>query len=254
MDILSIELRQLILERFNYEELLTLCLDLGIDFDSLSGEDKAGKARELVAYMERRGELRKLANAIHKMRPDISMRAMPETDKSNVELAGLNIELASLRQQLVEIQKESLTAEELDRRLGDMLKTANRAVGRSEELTARVILPQQEDMDVRLVPSHSLERLEEYRSDENIAYLLIGLFGGAILGILGNWVTSENFVITRVSTVLVFVFAFLTVACIFWTRRIHQRAVAVRDQMLHKAVPSTTPNTIDGSPLKKAAA
>jgi hypothetical protein len=47
-------LRQILATRFSESELRTLCFDLGIDYDDLPGQEKASKARELIAYLERR--------------------------------------------------------------------------------------------------------------------------------------------------------------------------------------------------------
>ena len=52
-------LRQILAERFNEGELRTLCFDLGIDYENLPGQGKADKARELVAYFQRRGDIAK---------------------------------------------------------------------------------------------------------------------------------------------------------------------------------------------------
>jgi len=221
---------ELINAKLDFEDLRVLCFHLGVDFDSLSGESKATKVVELIAYMDRQGRHSELAEAVQKVTSGAYTRIGPASG-ANI----LNIELASLRQQLVELQ-EAVTGEQLEHRLEEMLKTANRAVGRSQELTARVRLPRLEDMDVHLVPSHSLERLEEYRSDENVAYLLIGAFGGAVLGILANWATSEQFTITRFSIVLMLLLTVPTIACCFWARRLHQRAALVKEQMLHPSI------------------
>ena len=55
----------------NLEELRTLCFNLNVDYDSLPGEGKEAKARELVLYMQRRGELYTLADAIRRARGDV---------------------------------------------------------------------------------------------------------------------------------------------------------------------------------------
>ena len=60
-------LRRLITERFDLEELRTLCFDLGVDFDSLPGEGKAAKARELVALFARRDGLHQLREALERI-------------------------------------------------------------------------------------------------------------------------------------------------------------------------------------------
>jgi len=55
---------------FDDGELRTLCFDLGIDYDNLPGDGKADKARELVSYCERRGEVVTLFQAIYRRRPN----------------------------------------------------------------------------------------------------------------------------------------------------------------------------------------
>ena len=53
-------LLQALITRFDGEELAGLYYDLGVDYESLRGESKAAKARELIAYLERRGRLGEL--------------------------------------------------------------------------------------------------------------------------------------------------------------------------------------------------
>jgi len=65
------QLLQILVERFGLEDLRTLCFYLDIDFDSLGGEGKDGKARELVLHMKRRGQLDRLATEIKELRPDV---------------------------------------------------------------------------------------------------------------------------------------------------------------------------------------
>ncbi len=64
-------LRELLTTRFDEGELRTLCFDLGADYDSLPGEGKSNKARELVARIERYKRLTELVDAGKKLRPDI---------------------------------------------------------------------------------------------------------------------------------------------------------------------------------------
>jgi len=64
-------LHQLFVRHFDTEELRAICFDLGEDYDSLPGEGKAGKARELIAYLERRGRISELAAVASEMRPDV---------------------------------------------------------------------------------------------------------------------------------------------------------------------------------------
>jgi hypothetical protein len=64
------ELRQALIEYFDESELRTLCFDLGVDYDGLSGIGKADKARELVGHFWRRGHLMILAQMIEVLRSD----------------------------------------------------------------------------------------------------------------------------------------------------------------------------------------
>jgi tetratricopeptide (TPR) repeat protein len=66
-----VELRHLLAERFNREELRGLCFDLGVDYDSLPAEGKANKARELVSYLERYERIPELVARIEKLRPAV---------------------------------------------------------------------------------------------------------------------------------------------------------------------------------------
>jgi hypothetical protein len=46
-----IKLRKILDERFSESDLRTLCFDLHVDYQSLPGEGKADKARELIQYL-----------------------------------------------------------------------------------------------------------------------------------------------------------------------------------------------------------
>ncbi len=66
-----LRVRQLLLDHFDENELRSLCFDLKVDFESLPGEGKDAKGRELVAYMTRRERIRELEEAIYQLRPNI---------------------------------------------------------------------------------------------------------------------------------------------------------------------------------------
>ena len=54
---------------FNEDELRTLCLALGVDYDGLAGESKFGKARELILHCERHNRLGRLYQRVKEERP-----------------------------------------------------------------------------------------------------------------------------------------------------------------------------------------
>ena len=65
-------LRRFIVKHFNDSELRDLCLDMGVDHENLSGDNKADKARELVAYCERRQIVPGLVAKCKELRPNVS--------------------------------------------------------------------------------------------------------------------------------------------------------------------------------------
>jgi hypothetical protein len=75
------ELREMLDTSFNEDELRTLCADLDIDYESLPGEGKSSKARELIAYLQRRGRSDELVAYLIRLRPNQPWnKAMQETD------------------------------------------------------------------------------------------------------------------------------------------------------------------------------
>lgn len=70
-------LRQQLVDSFSEEELKTVSFDLGIDYENLPAQGKAGKARELVAQCERTGRIPELVARCRKLRPNVSWEEVP---------------------------------------------------------------------------------------------------------------------------------------------------------------------------------
>jgi hypothetical protein len=66
------ELREILATRFDESELRTLCYELCEDYENLPPEGKAGKARELIRYLERRDRIPELVETGKRLRPGIS--------------------------------------------------------------------------------------------------------------------------------------------------------------------------------------
>jgi Effector-associated domain 7 len=62
-------LRQLMNTSFNLDEIKALSFDLGVDFDSLSGDDKGSKIIELIQHCGRAGTVAALVDQCRKLRP-----------------------------------------------------------------------------------------------------------------------------------------------------------------------------------------
>jgi DNA-binding NtrC family response regulator len=65
------KLLQVLSERFDEGELQALCFHLGVGYDDLPGGGKANKARELIQYLERRGQIVDLIETGKRLRPDV---------------------------------------------------------------------------------------------------------------------------------------------------------------------------------------
>jgi hypothetical protein len=76
------QLWRAICQAFDEEELRTLCFDLGLDYDALRGDGRDARARELVAYYERRGEKMTLVRAVQRHRPSNQFWAEATQDRT----------------------------------------------------------------------------------------------------------------------------------------------------------------------------
>jgi hypothetical protein len=78
------ELHGILCRHFSEDELHTLCFKLEIDYEDLGGVGKSGKARELVAAIERRNIIHELVRIIQEQRPSVSLSEILEAAKKEV--------------------------------------------------------------------------------------------------------------------------------------------------------------------------
>jgi hypothetical protein len=67
-----VELNSKMNQVFSQGDIESLCFDLGIDFDSLPGQGKAAKIRELIAFCQRRGRDEELVAKVRAERPQVA--------------------------------------------------------------------------------------------------------------------------------------------------------------------------------------
>ncbi len=79
-------LRRGLLECFDVGELKTLCADLGVDYQDLAGESRTDKARELIAYLERRGQVGELIEYCSVERPPFAWKEALKTQRGRQAL------------------------------------------------------------------------------------------------------------------------------------------------------------------------
>jgi hypothetical protein len=77
------KLRQNLVVYFSESELRTLCFDIGVDYDDLIGRGKSDAAREIIAYLERRGCLAELVKRCSELRPNVSWSDTSETPRAS---------------------------------------------------------------------------------------------------------------------------------------------------------------------------
>ncbi len=131
-----VQLYQDLSARFSLEEVRSICFALGVDYDDLPGEGKAAKARELVAYLERRGRTAELAAEMARLRPSAVTPPSAET----ADPSGLNRPLQMARRTLsiLEAQAAAYTALTIPAHLQIELEEQRRKVA---ELEARLHRP-----------------------------------------------------------------------------------------------------------------
>ncbi len=80
------KLRQILVNHFDDGELRDLCFDLGIAYSDLPGECARDKARELIAYCERRGLWLDLVGTVYDARPRAPWQSESETKDDSREV------------------------------------------------------------------------------------------------------------------------------------------------------------------------
>ena len=82
---IRIELRKKLAQHFNKEELRTLCFDLGIQYENLP-DTLEGMARDLVAFLDRRGRIPDLIAKCRTLRPKVTWEDTdPKSNKEEVD-------------------------------------------------------------------------------------------------------------------------------------------------------------------------
>jgi hypothetical protein len=72
----QVQLRRILVARFDMSELRVMCADMGIDHENLVGATKADFARELVAHCVRHRRISKLVETGRQLRPDVGWEDM----------------------------------------------------------------------------------------------------------------------------------------------------------------------------------
>jgi len=104
------ELKALLQESFSREELIELCFQLNVDYQSLTGENLPTRVIALINHMQRSGRLAELEDAIVRNRPALKTNLAAEASTIPMVVAAMTAaEAAELRHRLPSTQDEAIT-------------------------------------------------------------------------------------------------------------------------------------------------
>lgn len=147
---------------------------------------------------------------------------------SPADISEINERIESLFEQL-----KSQVSNDSARQYANLLEEVRQQQILVSDITAPVEIPAPNQMKVKLVPSHLLKHMEETRADENQWYSVAWAFVGAILGVIVNWVTSNQIEITRPALVVMATFAIVSFLAFKTARRYANRAEIIRNEMMN---------------------
>ena len=83
------QLRENLVEYFSQEELRSLCFDLGVDWDRLRGEEKAGKVTALLTSLDNTGRIPELTERCTGLRPNVLWQEILQAAEAPSPFKGL---------------------------------------------------------------------------------------------------------------------------------------------------------------------
>lgn len=165
----------------------------------------------------------------------LQIEALKSTSKldriSHVHSSEIDQRIESLFEQL-----STQVTNENAKRYTELLESVRQQQELMSNVYAPIEMPTPEQMKVKLVPSHLLNRMEETRSDETHWHSVAWAFVGAILGVIVNWATSSQIEITRPAIVVIATFAVVSILSFIAAKRYSDRAKDIRTEMLNAGV------------------
>jgi hypothetical protein len=95
-----------------------------------------------------------------------------------------------------------------------------------------LIIPDPQNLAVRLVKADLLAVIEDYRSDQNRWFATAWAFIGAVLGVIVNWITASQINVTGPSLVVLGTFALIAVLSWIAARDYGKRAERLKSDLL----------------------
>jgi len=110
-------------------------------------------------------------------------------------IKNINVQIQDINESVELLKKELLSDvrpndKSIENEIDYLKKSILELQAASQKLTAPVKLPTPKEMEVKLIPSSSFERLEEYREEQSKWASWFGIFIGGILGLVINLITG----------------------------------------------------------------
>lgn len=170
------------------------------------------------------------ATYYHLPQNGVGLHLQAQIEELQAEIEAINarsweydtVEVAEIRRELIrEFQA-------LQKKITQMYIT-------SRDITAPVMFPSLADVQVRFISVISLERLNEYRSEETKWFTVSGSFIGAIFGVIINLIVGGQMQST--GWILILVFLMIAAAAAWSAYQYRQRAEQLSNQLLERTQP-----------------
>ncbi|MCB8980699.1 MAG: hypothetical protein H6657_25085 [Ardenticatenaceae bacterium] len=134
------QLHQLLNQHFNLAEIRILCLDLNIDYESVAGEEKPSRIRELLLGLGRNGRLPDLITLAQQLRPNVNWLPIPDDFELSESLADDKTAVSPNQYHIYgdNVQGDKVTGDKVGRDknvVGDISGQALVAVGERAQAT-----------------------------------------------------------------------------------------------------------------------
>ena len=117
-----------------------------------------------------------------------------------------------------------------------------------EPYSIPMLISEQEREPIPLVRADRLHIIEEYRDEQNKWFSVTWAFIGASIGVVVNWVTADELVITNASVIIIIAFAIIGILGWFSAKQFEKRAERYKHIILYgkeddnMALQNTPPN------------
>ena len=122
-------LHRLMVQQFNLNDIETLCFQMSIDIDEISGTGKSAKVRELILDIIRQGRVQNLTDLLKQARPHIQWPQIP----NDFQLSSSNGVMGNSHSSTLQIQDDKLDTAKIAGdhiTIGDMNNVQGVALGR----------------------------------------------------------------------------------------------------------------------------